>query len=812
MKCRRFSLGDLVWSPGIGVTARSGLCVITASLSLLLAACAGTGSQSKATKIETAPAVTVPAVAATPTVQLQAVAAIGPAITSDEDAERARQELDVLPASDSSWLGRRQAILDYYIASATESLDGDRLEDAFATFSRALSLTRFDELADPQKPPPLPALLPLAQRVDRMFSKRGAHAEVVTALMVQKTLQPGNARLAQRYRELSSWLTLQSETMPNMVRGRSRTLSSLMTDPPGTLTADLEQAYRVWPTAEIRDQLVASYRAEAANHFAGGRRDPREFLQSLSASLRRKGVLSGPAFKTARLFLRVSQPAATVAEMKKLEHRSGEESQLMDLLEATLAKPQSGTSEAEHEQLLGLIKIAMMVAQNPEDAEVSLQLCRDIASRAPTLVAAELCTGELAGALERKTLALRSFERARVLAPKDKAIWEKISLLLVDRLSDLVSDERTSELEGALSRIEAFSEQMHQQFPEQTPGLSWAAALSEVGRGYYNAGRIAEAQKFLDRSVAARPNAAALELLGTLLQKRGQAKLAVATLERARAIFTESSQGDPLSKTFFFSRVGRQIADAADQDPDGQRVASDARKLSLRGFEQLIGSQRLPTERLAEAEAERGKLWYQSGERDAALAAFRRAGEAQSADESGRSSGQLFVDILVYLVQRGELELAVDLYHRALAYGRLNESMKVYCSLWIGDLLQRAGQPEDPLAQAFLKSVGGDKWHAVLARWAVGKLTEKELLGRADSAGRQAEANFYLAQAALRRGELPVAESLWRKVLDSNMLGFFEYDMAATYLKRHGAPVAPTLPTTPSKSRPAGSAKPPGSI
>ena len=55
--------------------------------------------------------------------------------------------------------------------------------------------------------------------------------------------------------------------------------------------------------------------------------------------------------------------------------------------------------------------------------------------------------------------------------------------------------------------------------------------------------------------------------------------------------------------------------------------------------------------------------------------------------------------------------------------------------------------------------------------------------------------------------------TLWRKVVDSNMMGFFEYEMASSFLKRHAAPTAPLL-----KPEPAGRARgpapkvPPGSI
>lgn len=742
------------------------------------------------------------------------VAPSGPPITSDEEADRARQELDMLADGDPMRPGRRQALLSYYVGAASAALQGGQVEEAYSEFTRGLSIVDPAELQDPRRAPPVPQLLPLAEQLDRVFSRRGAHPEVVTAMMVEQSLRPGNPELQRRYRELTSWLSGQSDQMQNLMRGRGRSFSALLAEPPATLASDLEQTYRVWPAALVRTQLSEIYNAEAANHYAGTKGNSREFLQSLSASLRRKGLLNGPAFKLARLYLRVSRPQEAVAAIKKLSRLSGEEGQFLALLEETLAAPVAKNPDSEADKMLAAVKMALGMAQNAEDADVSLQVCRDVARRAPTLAPAELCVGELAIALERKGLAVRAFERARTLTPTERRIWEKLGMLYVDHLSDLVSDEQTAELQGALSSVEAFYERMRKQFADSDPGISMALALAEVGRGYYNAGRIEEAQRYLTRSVELHPNAAALELSGVMALRRGDYQLAVATLERARAVHVAAPQFDAVNKSFFAARVGRQIAEALDQTPAGARAAADARRQSLKAFDQLLIAARLPPERVAEVEIERGKLYYQAGERESALEALRRAADALPSDEEGRAAGQQYVELVAFLVQRGELEAALETYHRALSHSHLSQSMKVYCSLWVNDLLVRAGQVPDPLAMAFLQSVPSGKWPADLARWAVGQLTEGELVQRADTPGRLAEANFYLAMAHLRAADRPGAEALWRKVVDSNMMGFFEYEMASSFLKRRAAPTSPVL-----KPEPAGRARgpaapkvPPGSI
>jgi tetratricopeptide (TPR) repeat protein len=199
----------------------------------------------------------------------------------------------------------------------------------------------------------------------------------------------------------------------------------------------------------------------------------------------------------------------------------------------------------------------------------------------------------------------------------------------------------------------------------------------------------------------------------------------------------------------------------------------------------------LRREVLAESYIEEGKLLYQLGEREQSLEALRRG--IDTAPEAGSS----YADVIAFLVPRGELDEALDAYHRALGRNEVTDYLKVYCSLWIVDLARRAGQPEDPLALAYLRSADGAKWYDDLARWATGREEEKKLLSRADTPARRAEASFYRAMIALGAGRVDEARTLWKAVLETDMVAFFEYDMAAFYLKLGSAPTKPLVPIRP---------------
>ena len=147
---------------------------------------------------------------------------------------------------------------------------------------------------------------------------------------------------------------------------------------------------------------------------------------------------------------------------------------------------------------------------------------------------------------------------------------------------------------------------------------------------------------------------------------------------------------------------------------------------------------------------------------------------------------------------RASSKEALDAYHRALGRNEVNDYLKTYCSMWIVDLARRAGQPEDPLALAYLRSADGGKWFHDLARWATGPGERSRAHRRAPThPARRAESSFYRAMKVRSRdGRTDDAKSLWRDVIATDMMAFFEFDMAAMYLK-DGAPSQPRIPKKP---------------
>jgi lipoprotein NlpI len=67
----------------------------------------------------------------------------------------------------------------------------------------------------------------------------------------------------------------------------------------------------------------------------------------------------------------------------------------------------------------------------------------------------------------------------------------------------------------------------------------------------------------------------------------------------------------------------------------------------------------------------------------------------------------------------------------------------------------------------------------------------QQMVPRADTPGKRAELYFYEAMRRLADGRSDDAHALWNKVLETHMVEFLEFDMAARYL-RSGAPTRAT--------------------
>ena len=292
--------------------------------------------------------------------------------------------------------------------------------------------------------------------------------------------------------------------------------------------------------------------------------------------------------------------------------------------------------------------------------------------------------------------------------------------------------------------------------------------------------------------------------LANLALKRGDPRRATQIvregLDALRA--AQASARDTIGSVEGRARLERLLGDTTDAAGD-HSGAEAAWRSALIGWERLMIEhlRRKNLGETAEAAVEVGRLLYLLGRHGEGLQKFDEAIEADG------DRDQTYIDVIAFLVQQGETDAALGIYHRALSRpGRaVSEYVKVYTSLWVLDLSRRTSKMSDQKAEAFLRTLDrrhgdlrprrGAAWYHLLARYAVGQLSYEKMLAAADTTGKRAEIYFYEGMRRLADGKSDDAHALWQKVIDTRMFSFFEFDMASRYL-RVGAPTAPPSPIT----------------
>jgi tetratricopeptide (TPR) repeat protein len=317
----------------------------------------------------------------------------------------------------------------------------------------------------------------------------------------------------------------------------------------------------------------------------------------------------------------------------------------------------------------------------------------------------------------------------------------------------------------------------------------------ELAKGLLNAGQVVEAEALLVRAVQSDDAGAEAAIeLAKLAMKRGDARRAADLLERELEHQGESAGQETIPQVEIQSKLAYALGNAHEV-AGRQDEARKAWRVALRGWERLMVEhlRRKNVGEGAEATMEVGRLTYLLGRQTDGVAKFVEAIEQNDARD------QSYIDALAFLVQRGDVDAALDIYRRAMSRPSrtVSEYVKVYVSMWIVDLTRRAGRGVEPSAEAYLRELAGRRvhlrpqrvvaWYTDLARFALGMVSYDQLLPKADNAGKRAELYFYEAMRRLASGQSDGAHDLWNKVLQTHMVEFLEFDMAARYL-RTGAP------------------------
>ena len=677
-----------------------------------------------------------------------------PKITTDEDFGEARADYTALPPGGrASW---RKALLAY-LEPRVDSLLAKNSDDAVEVFKNACSLFDPEEL---EKPEPDPTLAKLGVKLAEAYSKRGAEEPVILGLAVAATLDSG---LRPRWDERLKWIA------------DFEASSSGEAHRYGKLIESLEGAVRLWPAPLVVDKLGELYmlRHEALLKAIrkGAHGGAAEMIEGQEPNA------THTAYNLARLYLRVRHPERAEEAVAKVADQPGDDPLLRGLI-----KRFRNASEAK--DVIDLAKY--FIREDPGDREVAMRVCMAGVQKFPKAPEPRICAAEMAVSTmtARAPLAIKLLAEAVKLSPTDRSAAETLVKLRFLRLQAKLGEEK-AKVDAALPEAEdlaKFIEEEEQKVGGKPFEPSVGDVWLEIGQGYYNAGAAKEAEEYLKKAVEKRPSWKAWQYLGLIRLKHRQYDDALAMFDKGLAAPTRALQ----EAIDLRAQVLRDKADALDRTGK-TGDAKSARETALEAWTQLLALVQTPND-AARIQLERGKLMYELGQKRDSIDAFEKA------IDFAPQRPETYADVIAFLVPRGHLNEALDAYHRALGRADVTDYVKVYASLWVIDLAEREKEQPDPLAETYLRTVDGNRWFNELARWRSGRMSWQELIGKADTPGKQAEAYFYQAQRLLSGGKEDEARELWKKVLSTDMMAFFEFEMADYYLRKGAPRKAPPIP------------------
>lgn len=714
---------------------------------------------------------------------LPAFPAVAP--SSEERLTDALQVYEALPPGAAPRAALREQLVRHLAAQIDAGLREGQGQAGFKAFGQLVGLFR-DALPGGPERLAAAALAPLekaARQVLATYARRGGAEESLMALAVLETLDArGRERWRSEIERVLGWLTDLEEPLLGGLPA--------FTSP----SRNLSKVFSRWPSAFLRQRLSTLL----ARQYAVLRPLPslprlpeaRPYRMALAA------VQEYPWQRVRLLLLEEDRPRLARFVESQVAQADADQ-RLLELVRPVLA-PKAGSTPL----------IALAEAYAPKWPGFARALCLRAARAAPADPNGHFCLGELAQRAGQTVLALQHFGDALRARPDHREAWERLAAVYLERLVALLGQER---LEQVMTEVPIL-EQIHLAAGRRWPGSPLKTSLADVyfvlGRGLFNEGRIAEAMLTLQKALRLKPTPQIQMQLGEIHFWRGQFRQAV---QRFEAVYQPLKPGTAW-RAYWELRLAPLVARSHQRL--SARLARDARLAS--DLPTRIKLEREAKTELATAELVRsralqlGKLLLQNF-RSASLRAevlyhvgwlFWQAGQPRIAVQSFNAAldeaperSSTYVDVISFLVMRGYFEDALDAYHRALARSEISEYLKAYCTFWILDLGQRL--KVDPerlgLAEVYLRHLKGDQWFHHLARFLRGEASYDALAREASTKGQRAELDFYHSMVLLRQGKAAEARALWQRIVDSEMMAFFEYKMVRRYLAG-GAPDKPLKP------------------
>ena len=672
-----------------------------------------------------------------------------PAHVTDQSYPRHAAHLAELASDDPARPALRDVLVQFLATTCAEEIERHDVDGAADDFGEALSLYLPSDLPNALDP----LLVRCAEGVRSGLAPGGDEAHVMAALAVLKVLHPTDQAVTHELRVIRQWSEEARQSLPTEA------------ERVGSLVPVYEALVDMLPLPEFVTKLQTLYlerHQSLRRMFATGQMPPpgsitREQYQTFILALDRT------SYDVTRLHLRLGTPQRVQGALQTLQDDPEE----------------------------GYMALAQIFGREHPDA--ALRACRAGRQAQPQSPRFPLCIARLLVRTGELRASLDAYDDAIVATPGEAELAAEALEITTQTMRALLDNEDLRAARLTYRRARRLLRAYRRAFPEQRAPADGARIDYLMGIGEYQAGNIDRAVRLLEQSVEAAPTKDALVQLGIVAERRAQLEDALRLYRRALDLDLHGP--DARLEGYWRATVLEHMGDVHSLKGESSR-SHQLWEEALVAWQQALATRSagLSGDELASAQLRQGMVLEKLGRAEEAVVAFRAAIDARP------DLRQTYEQLLSYYAADGRLREALQVYRRAVNHASIPESWKVYYALWVVGTQRRAGDETEAAPMQFLREVSGEDWTDKLARFYAGTLPYQQLLAGARTSGERAEAYFYEGLNRLAAGHADQAAELLRQVLATEMMGFFEYDMARRILATLAsgaapAAVAPSAPT-----------------
>jgi tetratricopeptide (TPR) repeat protein len=663
-------------------------------------------------------------------------------------AERAYLRLD--PAAPER-TELRARLVRHLLKEAERARAAEEYDRVVDDVSHATSLYLPEELTKTL----LPEFGPLAGYLRTEGERRGDEPRVLSALWIQKTLSPDNPEPRQQYDMLRHW----SDEARQNLGGLTEHLSGLIDvmaehariTPAPEVLATLADLY-----IERRRKLVLTFGPDAEQQEGSNELTYQDYREATQA-------LNRAPLDIAAVYLAHQDFDHALERLRTLETATG----LEPRLRATLERAVTNESDAP----VSVLALSRKYLEGGE-VQVSRALCLYGVRRFPQDATFPQCLARIAALADDYPEATAEYAAAIALSPEQRELYDEALEVLANLMRGEMFDGDPSETRALAQEARAILDERFKRWPDVEPPVAVEDLELAVGLAEMSAGNADEARARLEASVKKRETTRALIQLGQLAARTGQPQQAEQYLTRALEKSTLKTPEEARLRAQILEQLGDVHREGHDMERARQRYAE-----ALAVWEnQAQGASDAPQK--AFAHIRRGILLSRLGRRPESIDAFEQA--MQTAPDNRETYAQILAHLVV---SAPEPDFAESILRRAQRQLTLDPEWKAYFALWVKAIGGRAHlAPSHDVDRLLERLARSDGWWGRLAQFGLGTITYDRLSAIASTRGEHAEADFYEGVRRLGADDLAGARQLFKKVIDSHMVGFYEYQMAQELL------------------------------